>query len=118
MLFEPVRAALPDRALLSEPSVDDGKTVALKRAGTNPAPLTGADEPAALQRTYVPKEGRQRHSEVARQLADARWSRPGAADHRPASRISQRVEEDVKCRRMLSHAAKYCRTELLSARAK
>src|SRR5690554_6742345 len=105
MLFEAVGAALPDRALLSQPSVDDRKTVALERACANPAPLAGTDEPAALQRTYVPKERRQRHREVARQLADTCRPCAQATDHRPASRIGKRVEEGVECRGILSHGA-------------
>ena len=81
-LFEPVGAAFPEGALCGQPCFDGGERLLLDGAGPHAALFARPDPAAVLEEVDVLHEGRQRHVERLRQLADAGGplpSRPNTA---------------------------------------
>ena len=91
-------------ALLGEPVLDDGEPLAVEHARAHPPGLRGADQPVRLEGAHVLHERRERHRELAGELADARRGLAQPSDHGTAGRVRQRDEHPVELLRILSHA--------------
>ena len=80
----------------------------VEHARADPAGLRGADQPVRLEGPHVLHERRERHRELAGELADARRGLAEPSDHGTAGRVRERDEHAVQLLRILSHLAKCC----------
>ena len=103
-LLEPVGAAFPKGALLGQPSFDGSKRLLFDGADPHAAHLARPDPAALFQEADVLHEGRQRHVERLRQVADARRAAAQPPQHGPAGGIGKRLEDAVQLPRILLHA--------------
>ena len=101
---EPIGAALPQGALLGQPSFDGGKRLLFDSADPHATHLARPNPSALFKQTDVLHEGRQRHVERLRQLADARGAAAQPSQYGPASGIGNRLEDAVQRLRILLHA--------------
>ena len=100
---EPVEAVFPAGPPFFDPPLRASQRVGLDRAGAHAADLLGADEPTRLEHLHVLYDGRERHVQRPRQLADRRRPAGQPVDHQAAAGIGEGLEDPVEWGALVKH---------------